>query len=162
MFRSYLDQDDRYAAAFVDGWYRTGDLARRDGDGYYWFVGRGDDVIMSAGHLISPFEVESALDEHAAVAESAAIGTPDRMAGALVKAFVVLARDREPSDELRRELLGHARAHLGAAMAPRAIEFVDDLPHTRSGKIMRRLLAARELGEDVGDVSTLESTGGAS
>jgi len=156
MFRTYLDQEERYAAAFVDGWYRTGDLARRDADGYYWFVGRGDDVIKTAGHLIGPFEVESVLDEHPAVVETGVIGKPDATAGTIVKAFVVLTHDRAPSDELRRELLGHARSRLGAAIAPREIEFVDGLPHTRSGKIMRRLLAARELGEDEGDISALE------
>ncbi len=156
MFRTYLDQEERYQRAFVDGWYLTGDLARRDADGYYWFVGRGDDVIKTSGHLIGPFEVESALNEHPAVAETGVIGKPDPTAGTIVKAFVVLANGRDPTDELRRELLGHARSRLGAAVAPREIEFVDDLPHTRSGKIMRRVLKARELGEDEGDTSTLE------
>jgi acetyl-CoA synthetase len=158
MFRTYLDQDERYQRSFVDGWYRSGDLARRDEDGYYWFVGRGDDVIKTSGHLIGPFEVESALDEHPAVAETGVIGKPDPTAGTIVKAFVVLHRGCEPTEELRRELIGHARARLGAAVAPREIEFVDDLPHTRSGKIMRRLLKARELGEDEGDTSTLETS----
>jgi acetyl-CoA synthetase len=157
MFRTYLDQEERYARSFVEGWYRTGDLARRDADGYFWFVGRGDDVIKTSGHLIGPFEVESALNEHPAVAESGVIGKPDPTAGAIVKAFVVLARGREPSEQLQRELIGHARTRLGAAVAPREIEFVDDLPHTRSGKIMRRMLKARELGEDEGDTSTLET-----
>jgi len=157
MFRTYLDQDERYQRSFVDGWYRTGDLARRDADGYYWFVGRGDDVIKTSGHLIGPFEVESALNEHPAVAETGVIGKPDPTAGAIVKAFVVLARGDEADEQLQRELLGHARARLGAAVAPREIEFVDDLPHTRSGKIMRRVLKARELGEDEGDTSTLET-----
>ena len=106
----------------------TGDLARRDADGYYWFVGRADDVIKTAGHLIGPFEVESALIEHPAVVEAGVIGKPDPTAGAIVKAFVVLATGREPTDALRRELLGHARTRLGAAVAPREIEFVDDLP----------------------------------
>jgi acetyl-CoA synthetase len=158
MFRGYLGQDARYQAAFVDGWYRSGDLARRDADGYYWFVGRGDDVIKTAGHLIGPFEVESVLNEHPAVIETGVIGKPDETAGTIVKAFVVLARDRSPSDELHRELIGYSRARLGAAVAPREIEFVDSLPHTRSGKIMRRLLKAREVGDDEGDVSALESS----
>ena len=157
MFRTYLDQDERYRRCFVDGWYRSGDLARRDADGYYWFVGRGDDVIKTSGHLIGPFEVESALNEHPAVAETGVIGKPDPTAGTIVKAFVVLARGHEPTDELNRELIGHARKRLGAAVAPREIEFVDNLPHTRSGKIMRRVLKARELGEDEGDTSTLET-----
>jgi acetyl-CoA synthetase len=158
MFRTYLDQDERYRRSFVDGWYRTGDLARRDADGYYWFVGRGDDVIKTSGHLIGPFEVESAMNEHPAVAETGVIGKPDPTAGAIVKAFVVLARGYEPTEQLHRDLLGHARSRLGAAVAPREIEFVDTLPHTRSGKIMRRVLKARELGEDEGDTSTLETT----
>jgi acetyl-CoA synthetase len=157
MFRTYLDEDERYQRSFIDGWYRTGDLARRDADGYYWFVGRGDDVIKTAGHLIGPFEVESALNEHPAVAETGVIGKPDPTAGAIIKAFVVLAAGQEATDDLQRELLGHARARLGAAVAPREIEFVTDLPHTRSGKIMRRVLKAREFGEDEGDTSTLET-----
>ena len=159
MFRTYLDQEERYQRAFVDGWYLTGDLARRDTDGYYWFVGRGDDVIKTSGHLIGPFEVESALNEHPAVAETGVIGKPDPTAGTIVKAFVVLANDQHASEQLQRELLGHSRSRLGAAVAPREIEFVEDLPHTRSGKIMRRVLKARELGEDEGDTSTLENSG---
>ncbi len=157
MFRGYLHDDDRYRQCFVGGWYRTGDLARRDADGYFWFVGRADDVIKSAGHLIGPFEVENGLLEHPAVTEAGVIGVPDPVAGEVVKAFVVVRRDLEPSEDLRRELLGFARARLGAAVAPRAIDFRDDLPKTRSGKIMRRLLRARELGLPEGDVSTLEA-----
>ena len=140
MFRAYLDQDERYQQSFVDGWYRTGDIARRDADGCYWFVGSGDDMIKTSGHLVGPFEVESALDDHPAVAESAVIGIPDPIAGAIVKAFIVLAPGNEASDELQRELLGHAWARLGAAVAPREIEFVHDLPQTPSGKVMRRAL----------------------
>jgi len=157
MFRGYLDQDERYRRCFVDGWYRSGDLARRDADGYYWFVGRNNDLIKSAGHLIGPFEVESALNEHPAVVESAVIGKPDPTAGEIVKAFVVLGPGCEPGEDLRRELVAHARTRLGAAVAPREIDFVADVPHTRSGKIMRRLLRARELGLDEGDLSTLET-----
>lgn len=157
MFRGYLNQDERYASCFVDGWYLTGDLATRDADGYFWFVGRADDVIKSAGHLIGPFEVESALMEHPAVAEVGVIGKPDPMAGAVVKAFVALKAGHEPSDALRRELLGHARKKLGPAVAPKEIDFRANLPKTRSGKIMRRLLKARELGLPEGDLSTLES-----
>jgi acetyl-CoA synthetase len=156
MFRGYLHEEGRYRACFVDGWYRSGDLARRDGDGYFWFVGRADDVIKSAGHLIGPFEVENALLEHAAVVEAGVIGVPDPVTGEVVKAFVVVRPDVEPTEALRRELLGHARSRLGAAVAPRAIDFRDDLPKTRSGKIMRRLLRARELGLPEGDLSTLE------
>jgi acetyl-CoA synthetase len=114
-------------------------------------------VIKSAGHLIGPFEVESALMEHPAVAEVGVIGKPDAMAGEVVKAFVALKSGFEPDDELRKQLLGHARKRLGAAVAPREIAFRDNLPKTRSGKIMRRLLRARELGLPEGDLSTLES-----
>jgi len=156
MFRAYLDQPERYAKCFADGWYLTGDLMRRDADGYYWFVGRADDVIKSAGHLIGPFEVESALLEHPAVAEAAVIGKPDPVAGEIVKAFVALKPGHAPSPELQRSLMGFARARLGPAVAPREIEITDDLPKTRSGKIMRRLLKARELGLPEGDTSTLE------
>lgn len=157
MFRGYLGQDERYRKCFTGDWYLTGDLARRDADGYYWFVGRADDVIKSAGHLIGPFEVESALIEHPAVAETAVIGIPDPTVGEVVKAFVALKAGFEPTEALRRELLGHARKRLGAAVAPKAIDFRAALPRTRSGKIMRRLLKARELGLPEGDLSTLES-----
>lgn len=157
MMRGYLHEDERYRKCFVDGWYLTGDLARRDADGYYWFVGRADDVIKSAGHLIGPFEVESALMEHAAVAEAGVIGIPDPMMGEVVKAFVALKPGFEAGEALQRELLGHARKRLGAAVAPKQIEFRSNLPKTRSGKIMRRLLKARELGLPEGDLSTLES-----
>jgi acetyl-CoA synthetase len=156
MFRGYLHEEARYRKAFAGGWYLSGDLVRRDADGYFWFVGRGDDVIKSAGHLIGPFEVESALMEHPAVVEAGVIGVPDPIAGERVKAFVLLHRGHEPTDALRRELLGFARVRLGAAVAPKEIEFRDKVPHTRSGKIMRRLLRARELGLDEGDVSTVE------
>jgi acetyl-CoA synthetase len=157
IFRDYLGEEERYRKCFADGWYLTGDLAMRDGDGYYWFVGRADDVIKSAGHLIGPFEVESALIEHPAVAEAAVIGKPDPAAGETVKAFVVPKPGYEATEALRKELLGHARSRLGPAIAPREIDFRHNLPKTRSGKIMRRLLRARELGLPEGDLSTLES-----
>jgi acetyl-CoA synthetase len=156
MFRGYLGEDARYRRCFVDGWYLSGDMVRRDADGYYWFVGRGDDVIKSAGHLIGPFEVESVLMEHPAVAEAAAIGVPDPVALEVVKAFVALRHGYTADDALRSELLAHARRRLGPAVAPRAIAFSDNLPKTRSGKIMRRLLKARELGLPEGDTSTVE------
>jgi acetyl-CoA synthetase len=156
MFRGYLHEEERYAKCFVGGWYRSGDLARRDEDGYFWFVGRGDDVIKSAGHLIGPFEVESVLMAHPQVAEAGVIGKPDPVAGARIKGFVVLADGAEPSDDLRRDILGAARVSLGPAVAPKELDFVPDLPRTRSGKIMRRLLKARELGLPEGDLSTLE------
>ncbi len=156
MFRGYLGDEARYRKCFSGPYYLTGDLARRDADGYFWFVGRADDVIKSAGHLIGPFEVESALMEHPAVAEAGVIGKPDETAGELVKAFVSLKPGYEAGDALRLELLGHARKRLGAAVAPKEIAFVANLPRTRSGKIMRRLLKARELGLPEGDTSTLE------
>ena len=158
MFRAYLHEPDRYREAFVGGYYLTGDLVRRDADGYYWFVGRADDVIKTSGHLIGPFEVESVLLEHPAVAESAVIGMPDPVAGEVVKAFVVLKPGFEPSNRLAREMLGHCRVRLGAVVSPKEIAFVESVPRTRSGKIMRRLVKARELGLPEGDVSTVEGT----
>jgi len=157
MFRGYLHEPERYQKCFAAGWYLTGDLATCDADGYFWFVGRADDVIKSAGHLIGPFEVESALMEHAAVAEAGVIGKPDAVIGEVVKAFVSLKAGHEPSEALRKELLGFARLRLGPAVAPKEIDFCDSVPKTRSGKIMRRLLKARELGLPEGDLSTLES-----
>jgi acetyl-CoA synthetase len=156
MFRGYWNDAERYRKCFADGWYLTGDLAKHDEDGYYWFVGRADDVIKTSGHLIGPFEVESVLLEHKAVAEAGVIGKPDPVAMEVVKAFVSLKDGYEPSDNLRRELLGFARARLGAVVAPKEIVFLPTLPKTRSGKIMRRLLKARELGLPEGDTSTLE------
>ncbi|MFO7572187.1 MAG: acetate--CoA ligase [Gaiellaceae bacterium] len=157
MFRTYLGEPERYGRCFVDNWYVTGDLARRDADGYFWFVGRADDVIMSSGHLIGPFEVESVLLEHPAVAHAGVIGKPDPVAGEIVKAFLTLKPGYEPSRELEKGILAHARVRLGAVVAPKEIEFTDAVPATRSGKIMRRLLRARELGLPEGDVSTLET-----
>jgi len=156
MMRAYLGEEERYRKCFADGWFLTGDLAMRDGDGYYWFVGRADDLIKSSGHLIGPFEVESALIEHPAVAEAAVIGIPDETAGEVVKAFVMLKGGQEGDAALEKELRGHARKRLGPAVAPREIVFRKTLPRTRSGKIMRRLLRARELGLPEGDLSTLE------
>jgi len=156
MFSGYLESPERYRAAFVDGWYLAGDLARRDHGGHFWFVGRADDVIKSAGHLISPFEVESALMTHPAVAQAGVIGVPDPIAGQAVKAFVELRDGFEASEPLRLRIMGHARRLLGAAVAPRDIAFERSLPRTRSGKIMRRLLRARELGLPQGDLSMLE------
>jgi acetyl-CoA synthetase len=156
MFRGYLNNEAKYQSCFSEGWYLSGDLARRDADGYYWFIGRSDDVIKSAGHLISPFEVESALMSHPAVAQAAVIGVPDPVAGAAVKAFVELKVGYVDDVPLRQLLLAHARRRLGAALAPREIAVVASLPRTRSGKILRRLLRARELGLPEGDLSTLE------
>jgi acetyl-CoA synthetase len=156
MFRAYLGEDERYRNCFVDGWYLSGDLARRDRDGYFWFVGRADDVIKSSGHLVGPFEVESALMAHPAVLEAGVIGKPDAIAGAVIKAFVALKPGVAASEALSRELLGFARTRLGPAVAPKEIAFVAALPKTRSGKVLRRLLKARELGLPEGDLSMLE------
>lgn len=155
MFRGYLHEEERYRKCFQSGWYITGDLASRDADGYFHFVGRADDIIKTSGHMVGPFEVESALMEHPAVAEAGVIGKPDPTIGQVVKAFVALKPGFEPSDALALELLGFARKKLGSAVAPKVVAFVADLPKTRSGKIMRRLLKARETGSDEGDTSTL-------
>jgi acetyl-CoA synthetase len=157
MFRGYLHEEQRYRKCFVSGWYLTGDLARRDADGYFWFIGRADDIIKTAGHMVGAFEVESALMEHPAVAEAGVIGKPDLLIGEIVKAFVALKPHVQPSEALRLELLGFARQRLGSAVAPKEIAFHDNLPKTSSGKIMRRLLKARELGLPEGDLSTLET-----
>jgi acetyl-CoA synthetase len=156
MFRTYWNNSEMYNSRFRKGWYITGDRARVDKDGYFWFVGRTDDVINTAGHLVGPFEVESVLIEHPAVAEAGVIGKPDPIAMEVIKAFVALKDGHEPSGELRREIMGFARKKMAAAVAPREIEFTPSLPKTRSGKIMRRLLKARELGLPEGDTSTLE------
>lgn len=156
MFGAYLDQPARYRSQFSNGLYLTGDLARRDARGDYWFVGRVDDAIQSSGHLIGAYEVERVLMAHPAVAEAAAIGVPDDTCGEAVHAVVTLNAGYAGSDALATELRGHARARLGAVMAPRRIEFSAELPHTRSGKIMRRQVRAQALGESIVDLSMLE------
>jgi acetyl-CoA synthetase len=158
MFRNYLHEEERYKKCFRGDWYITGDLARRDADGYYWFVGRADDIIKTSGHMVGPFEVERVLMAHEAVAEAAVIGKPDPLIGELVKAFVVLKTGYKASEELKLEIIGHARKKSGPAVAPKELVFAESLPKTRSGKILRRLLKARELGLPEGDLSTLEST----
>jgi acetyl-CoA synthetase len=158
MFRGYLHDQERYNKCFRKGWYLTGDLVRRDSDGYYWFLGRADDIIKTAGHMVGPFEVESVLMSHPAVSEAGVIGKPDPVIGEIVKAFVMLKPGFQGGDNLRLELIGFARERLGSAVAPKEIEFKDALPHTRSAKIMRRLLRARELGLPEGDLSTLETS----
>ena len=156
MMRGYIDEMERYEKCFVDDWYLTGDLVRRDADGYFWFVSRADDVIQSAGHLISPFEVESALLAHEAVAEAAVVGLPDETVGEVVSAFVSLNPGQRWDETLNRGIMAHARKRLGPSVAPRSIEHMPELPRTRSGKIMRRLVKARVLGLEEGDTSTLE------
>ncbi|WP_428773911.1 acetate--CoA ligase [Vibrio sp.] len=157
MFRGYLNQPEKYQSCFAGEWYLSGDLAMKDEDGYFWFVGRKDDLIKSSGHLIGPFEVESVLMEHPAVSEVGVIGVPDPVAGQIVKAYVALKPNFSADETLQQDLLALARKRLGAAVAPKEIAFRQNLPKTRSGKIMRRLLKARELGLPEGDISTLES-----
>lgn len=157
MFRGYLNEQARYDKCFTDEWYLTGDQAMKDDDGYFWFVGRANDLIKTSGHLIGPFEVESTLIEHPAVAEAAVIGIPDDVAGEVVKAYVSLNSGFTFDEETQKSIKALARKKLGASVAPRDIEVRANLPKTRSGKIMRRLLKARELGLPEGDISTLES-----
>jgi acetyl-CoA synthetase len=160
MCRGYLKEEARYRKAFEGRWYCSGDMVRRDEDGYYWFVGRADDVIKTAGHLIGPFEVEDVLMTHPAIAEAGVIGKPDPVAGEIIKAFIALKPGYEGDEALSRALLAHARRRLGSALSPKEIAFQKHLPKTRSGKIMRRLLKARELGLPEGDTSTLEEDNG--
>jgi acetyl-CoA synthetase len=145
LFVKYLDNAEANAEAFVNGYYYTGDKAYMDEEGYFWFVGRDDDVIKSSGYRIGPFEVESALLEHPAVQESAVVGAPDLLRGAIVKAFVVLTPGYSPSDSLVKELQGHVRKVTAPYKYPRSIEFVDELPKTLSGKIKRNVLREQEL-----------------
>ncbi|MFQ5456348.1 MAG: acetate--CoA ligase [Nitrospirota bacterium] len=156
MFKTYWNKEELYNSRFKNGWYITGDKAKKDEDGYFWFVGRADDVINTSGHLIGPFEVESVLVEHPAVAEAGVIGIPEPMRMEVVKAFVSLIDGYSPSEELRTELKRYVQGKLSIYACPKEIEFMDGLPKTRSGKIMRRLLKARELGLPEGDTSTLE------
>ena len=157
MMRSYWNNQETYDAKFKNGWYLSGDRSSIDADGYYWFVGRDDDVINTAGHLVGPFEIESALLEHPAVAESAAVGKPDPLNMEVVKAFITLKPGFKPDDDLTMEIMNFIRKKLSPLAMPQDIEFVATLPKTRSGKIMRRLLRAKEWGEEIGDVSSLEN-----
>jgi acetyl-CoA synthetase len=157
MFRQYWRNEEVYKSKFDKDWYICGDRASIDTDGYFWFVGRDDDVINTGGHLVGPFEIESALLEHPAVAESAAVGKPDEVNMEVVKAFVALKPGHEPSDDLELEIMNFIRKRLSPLAMPQEIEFVSSLPKTRSGKIMRRVLRAKEWGEPIGDLSTLEN-----
>jgi acetyl-CoA synthetase len=156
MFRTYWNNKEVYDSKFQNGWYICGDRASIDEDGYYWFVGRDDDVINTGGHLVGPFEIESALLEHEAVAESAVVGKPDPVNMEVVKAFILLKPGFEPSAELDLKIMNFVRKKLSPLAMPQEIEFVNSLPKTRSGKIMRRMLRAKEWGEEIGDTSTLE------
>jgi acetyl-CoA synthetase len=157
MFRTYWKNEAVYQSKFKNGWYICGDRASIDDDGYFWFVGRDDDVINTGGHLVGPFEIESALLEHESVAESAVVGRPDPVNMEVVKAFIALKPGFDPSKELELNIMNFIRKKLSPLAMPQEIEFVDSLPKTRSGKIMRRLLRAKEWGEEVGDTSTLEN-----
>jgi acetyl-CoA synthetase len=157
MMRTYWKNEETYKAKFKNGWYLPGDRARIDSEGYFWFVGRDDDIINTAGHLVSPFEVESALLEHPAVAESAVVSKPDEINMEVVKAFVTLKPGFNVSEELELEIMNFIRKKLSPLAMPQEVEYVDSLPKTRSGKIMRRMLHAKEWGEEIGDTSTLEN-----
>ena len=156
LFRGYLHEEERYNKCFIGDWYLSGDLAKKDADGYFWFIGRADDIIKTSGHMVGPFEVESTLMRHPMVAEAAVIGKPEPTIGELVKAFIVLKSEIEANEDTKMNIMGFARKEMGPAVAPKEIEFVENIPKTRSGKILRRLLKARELGLPEGDISTLE------
>jgi len=157
MMRTYWNNDEKYREKFINGWYLTGDRTRIDDEGYFWFIGRDDDVINTGGHLVSPFEVESALLEHPAVGESAVVAKPDEINMEVVKAFITLKPGFKPSSDLELDIMNFIRRKLSSLAMPQEIEYMDKLPKTRSGKIMRRLLHAKEWGESIGDVSSLEN-----
>lgn len=157
MFKAVWKNPSKYESYFVNGWYVSGDRALKDADGYYWFIGRADDVIKTSGERVGPFEVESALVEHEAIVEAGVIGKPDVTRGEIIKAFVSLKQGFEPSKELEEDIKKFVKERLAGHAYPREIEFVDSLPKTRSGKIMRRVLKAKEMGLPIGDTSTLEN-----
>lgn len=156
LMKEIWKRKEKYDSYFVNGWYISGDRGLKDQDGYFWFIGRADDVIKTAGERVGPFEVESALVEHGGVIEAGVIGKPDALRGEIIKAFVVLKEGVQPTEELKTELADYVKHHLAGHAYPREIEFIDKLPKTRSGKIMRRILKAKELGLPIGDTSTLE------
>ena len=156
MMYSIWKNPKKYNSYFIGDWYVSGDSAYQDEEGYFWFQGRVDDVIMTAGERVGPFEVESKLVEHEAVVEAGVIGKPDPVRGEIIKAFISLRQGYEPSDELKADIRKFVKEGLSGHAAPREIEFKDKLPKTRSGKIMRRVLKAWELNLDAGDLSTME------
>lgn len=156
IMRTVWQNQEKYQSYFNKGWYISGDKAKIDEEGYFWFIGRADDVIKTSGERVGPFEVESALDKFPGVVEAGVIGKPDEVRGEIIKAFVVLKPGVEGNDELIKELQEHVKKYLAGHAYPKEIAFVDKLPKTRSGKIMRRILKAKELGQDIGDTSTLE------
>ncbi|HSW48465.1 MAG TPA: acetate--CoA ligase [Candidatus Saccharimonadales bacterium] len=156
LMKTIWNNEEKFKSYFIGDWYISGDKAFRDKDGYYWFIGRADDVIKTSGERVGPFEVESSLVEHPSVIEAGVIGKPDAVRGEIIKAFVVTKPGVAQTDELKEELKQHVKKHLAGHAYPREIDFIDKLPKTRSGKIMRRVLKAKELGLPVGDTSTLE------
>jgi len=157
MMHAIWNNQEKYESYFMSGdWYVSGDSAYMDEDGYFWFQGRVDDVIMTSGERVGPFEVESKLVEHPAIAEAGVIGKPDPVRGEIIKAFVALRDGYEASEELKEEIRLFVKKGLAAHAAPREIEFREKLPKTRSGKIMRRVLKAWELNLPTGDLSTME------
>ena len=156
MFRDYLNRTDTYRAKFANGYYDSGDLAFQDEDGYFWFAARNDDVINTSGHLVSPFEVESALLELAEVAESGAVAVPDPILFEKIVVFVALRKGVAVTDELRMKFRLHVANRLSAAATPQDVVIVERIPKNKSGKILRRVLRARYLGQDPGDLSTIE------
>ena len=156
LMKSIWKNEEKFNSYFIDKWYVSGDRAVRDRDGYYWFIGRADDVINTSGERVGPFEVESALVEYPDVIEAGVIGKPDMVRGEIIKAFVVVKPGVVQDEALIKKLQAHVKKHLAGHAYPREIAFIDKLPKTRSGKIMRRVLKAKELGLPVGDTSTLE------
>ncbi len=163
MMKTIWRRHHKYESYFINNWYISGDRAWQDKDGYFWFIGRADDVIKTGGERVGPFEVESALVEHPAVIEAGVIGKPDPVRGEIIKAFIVLKKNwqekikiKKEAEDLKEKLSQFVKKHLAGHVYPREIEFVDKLPKTRSGKIMRRILKAKELGLPIGDTSTLE------
>lgn len=156
LMKSIWRRPKKYKSYFLKGWYLSGDRGMMDKDGYFWFIGRADDVIKTAGERVGPFEVESALVEHPSVVEAGVIGKPDALRGEIIKAFVVLKDGIKATDALKNDLSEYVKKHLAGHAYPREIEFAEKLPKTRSGKIMRRILKAKELGLPIGDTSTLE------
>ncbi|HEX7514344.1 MAG TPA: acetate--CoA ligase [archaeon] len=160
MMHAIWGNEEKYKSYFeIPGWFKTGDSAFHDEDGYFFFMGRVDDVIKTSGERVGPFEVESALVEHPAVAEAGVIGKPDALRGEIIKAFVSLRAGQVPSEELKQDIAQFIKKHLAAHAFPREIEFMDKLPKTRSGKIMRRVLKAQELGLPMGDLASLDEEG---
>ena len=157
MMKEIWKNPEKYQEYFrIPGWYVSGDTAYKDADGYIWYQGRADDVIKTSGERVGPFEVESALVAHPAVAEAGVIGKPDEVRGQIIKAFIALRQGYQPSEPLKKEIADFVKAHLAAHAAPREIAFVEKVPKTRSGKIMRRVLRAWDQGLPVGDISTME------